>query len=95
VRPSLKGVGELPAPTERAAVAEPYLVLVPHSKWAVVAEPRGLTVPPRVAEESVTAEALPVLTTGGRPELAALAGPRTPATTSPAKVTRAATVAAR
>ena len=94
--PSLKAVGELPAPTDRAAVVEPYFVLVPHSKRAVVARLRGLTVPLRVAEVSVTAVASPVLTTGGRPEeLAAFAGPRTPATTRPAKVTRAATVAAR
>jgi hypothetical protein len=92
---SLKALNELPLPTERAGVADPYRALVPHSKWAVVGLRRGFTVPLRVTEVSVTADASPVLTTGGRPAaVAAFAGPSTPAATSPAKVTRAATVAA-
>jgi hypothetical protein len=94
VTPSLNAVGEVPAPTEREGVTEPYLVLGPHWKWAVVGVPRGLTVPLRDAVVSVTADAVPVLTAGGRPdEVAAFAGPSTPRATSTAKVTRAPTAA--
>jgi hypothetical protein len=96
VTPSLKAWDALVSPTERAGVAEPYVVLVPHSKWAVVGVRRGLTLPLRVADVSVTAVASAVLTTGGRPDVvAAFAGPSTPRATSPEKVRRATTLATR
>ena len=41
------------------------MLLVPHSKYAVVDEPFGLTLPFNVAEVVLTKEALDVVTIGG------------------------------
>ena len=41
------------------------MLLVPHSKYAVVDEPFGLTLPFNVAEVVLTDDALDVITVGG------------------------------
>ncbi len=84
---------ERPEPTLRAGVDEPYLAVLPHSKYAVVAERRGFTVPLRVADWLVSADAAPVWTLGVRPDDRASVVPGRPATASPVSATSAASAA--
>ena len=55
----------LPAPRLPSGVREPSFEVVPYSKWYVVAAPRGLTRPVRVALLAVTSRTPPVATPGG------------------------------
>lgn len=75
-----------------AGVEDPYAALVPHSKSTEVPERRGFTVPLRMADVLVTADAAPVLTPDVRADTRTsgmLGRPIATSATSAANATRA------
>ncbi len=57
----------VPAPAFLVGVRDPYRVVVPYSKYQLVAIPFGLSVPFSLADVSEIALAAPVTTSGGPP----------------------------